>query len=252
MQVDMVPSLISKTDKKMANKIKIDNAEIKRRKRKEDKKSKKISCRILIVCEGEKTEPNYFRAFKAVNNQSFVTELQIEGGGINTIGVVDEAIRLRDHSAIPYDRVWAVFDKDSFSPKNFNGAIIKARENDIETAWSNEAFELWYLFHFHNRVTAMSRNDYKKAISDAVNSSLHYKKKGKYVYAKNAPDNFEIMNTYGNQAQAIKWVETNHKSWSDEKYSTHNPCTTVYRLVNQLLGRDTDLIKEVMAKINPE
>ena len=41
----------------------------------------------------------------------------------------------------------------------------KAENNNINVAWSNEAFELWYLYHFHNRTTQMSRNDYKKAIS---------------------------------------------------------------------------------------
>ena len=39
------------------------------------------------------------------------------------------------------DREVKVFDKDSFSPDQFNGAIIKARQNNINCAWSNEAFE---------------------------------------------------------------------------------------------------------------
>lgn len=61
----------------MANIIKIDNAVLKRHKQKERKTIKKISCRILIVCEGEKTEPNYFKAFKVINNESFVIEIGV-------------------------------------------------------------------------------------------------------------------------------------------------------------------------------
>ena len=45
----------------MARKIKIDNAILKRRQHSAPKrKVRVINCNILIVCEGEKTEPNYF------------------------------------------------------------------------------------------------------------------------------------------------------------------------------------------------
>lgn len=59
----------------MANKIKIDNALLKRQKRKiaKTQKGKKISCRILIVCEGTKTEPNYFRQFRIGENSHFLS-----------------------------------------------------------------------------------------------------------------------------------------------------------------------------------
>ena len=62
----------------MARKIKIDNAVLKRLERKQQKeiKCKKILCRILIVCEGEKTEPQYFKKFKAKNNNSFTYEVK--------------------------------------------------------------------------------------------------------------------------------------------------------------------------------
>ena len=48
----------------MARKIKIDNAVLKHRQyQKRTHKKVDITCSILIVCEGEKTEPNYFKAF---------------------------------------------------------------------------------------------------------------------------------------------------------------------------------------------
>lgn len=236
----------------MANRIKIDNASLKRFKQKPAKREKTKHCRILIVCEGEKTEPNYFEAFKVVNNDSYVVDLTLDGGGINTMEVVNKAISLRDSASTPYDSVWAVFDRDSFPPNKFNGAITKAKEKGINIAWSNEAFELWYLFHFHNRITAMPREDYKKAISDAVNNSPRWKKKTKYKYAKNDPKNYAIMNTYGNLNLAITWAENQHKTFDNECFANHNPCTTVYKLVNQLLNKDKNLINEVMDKINSE
>ena len=172
----------------MARVIKIDNALQKRHEYKKNKrKARTVICRILIVCEGEKTEPNYFRSFDRYRKGNVVYELTLDGGRMNTVGVVDKAISLRDKANIPYDRVWAVFDKDGFPAKNFNTAIAKANQNHIECAWSNEAFELWYLYHFQNVTTGVSRKHYEEKISAAVNDSPKYKSKKKYKYGSQYP-----------------------------------------------------------------
>jgi hypothetical protein len=146
----------------MARVAKIDNA-LKKRFEREEKK-RKVDTRtklvyFLIVCEGEKTEPNYFEVLEKELQRGTV-ELKIEGTGRNTIGLVNYAIKLRVESYRKYDRVWAVFDKDDFPDDNFNGAIIKAASNNINCAWTNEAFELWFLLHFQYVNTGMKRDDY--------------------------------------------------------------------------------------------
>lgn len=233
-----------------ANIIKIEPALERRYARKsKNRPQRKMEYRILIVCEGKKTEPYYFEAFKNYNRGTQVYDIEIKGMGDNTINVVDEAISLRNKKKgtnNEYDRVWAVFDKDSFSDERFNAAIDKAERNGVCCAWSNEAFELWYLFHFHNRTTAMSRTEYEKAISKAVNESDNYKTKNKkYTYKKNDPDNYKIMTTYGNQEQAIKWAKAGSENYNDKRYATHNPCTMVYKLVLQLIGKDKNLNKDL-------
>lgn len=233
----------------MARVIKIDNAELKRRGyKKRSHKEISVTCRILIVCEGSKTEPNYFEAFNKKRYGTVIFDLTLDGGGISTTKVVDKAIELRDKAIAnhsPYDRVWAVFDKDSFSDAKFNAAIQKAAGNDIGCAWSNEAFELWYLLHFTERKTYMERTAYEKAISDEINKSPLYKGKSKYSYAKNDQSNYDIMNKYGNQSEAIKRAKALKNSYEDSRYATHNPCTTVFELVEQLLGKDEILNKEL-------
>jgi hypothetical protein len=64
------------------------------------------------------------------------------------------------------DRLWVVFDRDSFSPNDFNNAVHRCQNVKpvIGCAWSNEAFELWYLLHFHYYNNGMSRKDYQDAI----------------------------------------------------------------------------------------
>ncbi len=231
-----------------ANRIKLEPALERRYARQEKRrKTRTIVCKILIVCEGTKTEPNYFEAFKRLNHGTTVYDIEVKGLGANTTSVVDKAIDLKNKGN--YDRVWAVFDEDSFSDDKFNGAIIKAEQNDICCAWSNEAFELWYLYHFVNRTTGMNRDEYKKAISDAVNKSPNFKAKKNYVYAKNDVRNFEIMTTFGSMDNAIKFAEAQSKKYTNKRYATHNPCTMVFRLVRQLIGKDAALNEEIKHKI---
>jgi len=70
----------------MARKIKIDNTIIKRRSRDEKKrpigfKAKRLF--YLIVCEGEKTEPNYFSSLKKSISKGVLelTQINIDGTG---------------------------------------------------------------------------------------------------------------------------------------------------------------------------
>lgn len=230
-----------------AKKIKINNASLKFRKQSQEREQKVIRCSVLIVCEGTKTEHNYFVAF-AKQQGVIVYDIEIKGLGRGTKDVIDKAIDLKNKNN--YDRVWAVFDKDEFPAKDFNDAIAKGQNNGIEVAWSNEAFELWYLYHFQNVTTGVSRMDYAKKISAAVNASPNYKSKNKYKYVKNDPNSYEIMTTYGSMKSALKYAEAKHLSYSGTGYADQNPCTTVYQLVRQLLGKDKELNDELIRKVD--
>ena len=203
---------------------------------------------FLIVCEGAKTEPNYFKSFPKQIGK-VVYDIQFDGGGINTMGVVNKAIEIRDNTKQKYDRVWAVFDRDSFKPNVFNSAILKAKAQGIECAWSNEAFELWYLLHFQNRVTAMDRAQYQKAIEDAVNIKMGKGNK-KYKYEKNVTNTYDILRKYGNQELAIRYAKSLDNNSIGEQFANYNPNTQVYKLVEELIGKSTILNEEI--KINME
>lgn len=90
----------------MARVIKIDNSLQKRfaYKSLKKKKSKDLVTYFLIVCEGEKTEPNYFKGFPKQIGK-VVYDIEFDGGGISTLKVVEKAIELRNKSKQKYDRV---------------------------------------------------------------------------------------------------------------------------------------------------
>lgn len=106
--------------------------------------------RFLIVCEGEKTEPSYFRRFRTPT-----VVIDVQGFGCDPIQLVRRGLELRQED--DYDQVWCVFDRDTWPAGNFNNAISLAKQKKVSVAYSNEAFELWYLLHFHYFDTALSR-----------------------------------------------------------------------------------------------
>ncbi len=235
----------------MANIIKIDNAVLKRtarveRKRKE--KTREIRVYFLIVCEGEQTEPNYFKSFKS-NVKSYVLTIDAVGEASNTKDLVKRTIKFRNKSSQQYDSVWAVFDRDSFSPNNFNGAIELAENNNIKTGWSNEAFELWYLLHFQYRNTSMLRADYKRVIEDEINAKIaaqsKSKKPKKFEYKKNSAEMYSILEKYGNQKQAITYAKKLILNHSCNNFAIHNPCTRVHLLVEELNGDSLELNEQI-------
>lgn len=204
------------------------------------RKQRTICQKFLILCEGKKTEANYFDALTK-NIKSVSCDPRGKGKDPNSL--VNEAIKLKANNDV--DKIWVVFDKDEVPDNAFNNAIKKAEKNGIECAWSNAAFELWFLYHFENVTAYLPRDAYQEKLSDAVNKSGKYNKKSKYQYDKTDTENFSIMTSYGSQENAIKWAENQSKKFSDNDYANRNPCTMVFKLVKQLIGQDNEFNKEI-------
>jgi hypothetical protein len=221
----------------MARVSKVDNS-IKKRFAREEKKrlvgTREKRVYFLIICEGEKTEPNYFEALKKdlPIGTLVVADMTIKGTGRNTESLVDFTLKFRQNSNRKFDRVWAVFDRDSFTEDQFNNAIIKAEANEISCAWSNEAFELWFLLHFQFVNNSMSRKDYQSFFEREIK-----RVSGKvYTYKKNDINTYSILKELGNQAQAIIWAKQLRDLYDDSKHADHNPCTLVYKLIEELFN----------------
>jgi hypothetical protein len=195
--------------------------------------TRKESKYYLIVCEGKKTEPNYFNGFKKRLPPHLLKTIEATGKGNNTYKVVEQAIQLRaerarKRSTPNFDEVWAVFDRDNFSADNINSAIKLAETENIHCAFSNEAFELWYVLHFQFLNTGIHRDDYIKILHGIFKdkAGIEYKKKSKEIY--------ELLKQHGNQAQAIKWAKELEKEHEGKSAVDSKPSTTVYKLVESL------------------
>lgn len=176
--------------------------------------------RILIICEGEKTEPIYFRKFKVTS-----AHVEVVGTGSDTLELVQEALRLKEkakRNGSAYDQVWCVFDRDSFPAHKVDNAWQKARNNNIRTAFSNEAFELWYILHFDWIETAISRTEYQRLLTKRLG----------YEYHKNDPGLYKEL--LAKQEIAIHNAQVLLSKYSKRHPSSDNPSTEVHELVQEL------------------
>lgn len=174
--------------------------------------------RFLIVCEGEKTEPYYFKKFPIPPDSIIV----VKGTGANTDRLVKETIL--EKSRQKYDQVWVVFDSDSFTPEHFNNAIYLAKTNGIHIAYSNEAFELWYVLHFFYLDTAVTREYYCQQLSRKNWLGHKYDKKSETLYDELWP----------HQQKAIHNAKKLLEQYDPPNPISDKPSTTVHLLVEQL------------------
>ncbi len=111
---------------------------------------------ILIVTEGEATEPEYLNGFVRATKNPRVRIKVVGDAGTLPRTIVESAKELRNEAKkrasrekddnLRYDKVWCVFDRDNHP--NFSNAKQMARDNGFELAVSNPCFELWLCLHF--------------------------------------------------------------------------------------------------------
>ncbi len=200
---------------------------------------------ILIICEGEKTEPNYLKSFPVSGVQ-----VEVIGKGKNTLSLVKDAIYEWKKNAKEgkfYEKLWCVFDRDDFPQQDYNQAfetIIDeernlnkkfkkkaGREISIRIAYSNEAFELWYLLHFDYHTTGYNRIQYKSMLSKRL--LRKYKKNDPGIYY-DLEKLFHSSDGHKGQKFAIKNARKIRDLMNNDFPHNHNPSTSVDLLVEEL------------------
>lgn len=193
---------------------------------------------ILIVCEGENTEPSYFNQFRL----STATVRPV-GEGYNTISLVNRAIQLDNESQ--YDQVWCVFDADPKPDnpehaKNFNDAVKLAEKKHFGIAYSNQAFEYWLILHFDDHQGGgMHRRDYNDKINDLLKPfDVTYDGNGN---KKVNEDFFELLDGIDSKTKkkridlAITRAKRNFNQFDHTNPAKEESSTTVFKLAEELI-----------------
>ena len=168
--------------------------------------------RFLIVTEGTKTEPFYFEGFRKRINAGYHGEyvtLRVCGVGDNTVSLFERARTIALADPDGFTQVWVVYDKDSFPSRDFNAveercASASGTGTVYRAAWTNEAFELWYILHFAYVDSALDRGSYEPILTRYLCAE------GFGRYKKNRTDMFDILE--GRMLAAISNAERLKKS----------------------------------------
>lgn len=201
------------------------------------------SSNSFIISEGVKTEPNYFKeAVDEINksiDDKYKLKVKIVGMGKNTVSLVKSVddilndINFYKTSVIPYDKIFVVFDKDSFDSKLFNEAILMCERKGYIPLWSNQAIEFWFLLHFNLIETRMNRDMY------IIKLNEYFKKSGllNYKYIKNDKSIYSKLCNYGSLENAIKYAKNIYLKHLNEKPSDAESCTLVYKFFEEVNKR---------------
>lgn len=178
---------------------------------------------FLIICEGVNTEPDYFNAFRLTS-----ANVKAVGQGMGTLALVQKSILIKEHERQKgriYNQNWLVFDKDDFPDADFNMAIQLARRNGFEVAYSNQAFEYWFLLHFNLYQGTLHRSRYEKMLSDLLG----------FPYTKKFGIGTRIFNMLlPKQQKAINHAKAVMKQFAGNNPAQEESSTMVYRLVEEL------------------
>ncbi|NQY64193.1 MAG: RloB domain-containing protein [Alteromonadaceae bacterium] len=187
--------------------------------------------RVLIVCEGEKTEPNYFSElinFYKLNSAN----VAIDGTcGSTPKSVFERAVHLaqkEEQKGDAFDRVYCVFDKDNH--ESYNETVIKIltgkSHKTFYAAVSIPCFEYWLLLHFqyttkpyHTKENSSVGNQVLKELKTLLPT---YTKGNNDIFASLYP---QLEFAKVNARRALKYAKNNH---------TDNPSTYIHELVDYL------------------
>ena len=179
--------------------------------------------RVLIVCEGGKTEPLYFHEL-ANRYRLNTANIEVVGIGSDPHRVVREAKarrRRESKQGEKYDEVYCVFDRDEHPA--FDTASSDAEDNGLNLARSWPCFEFWLYLHF-----CYSRKPYTREGGRSPGENcVRDLKKHLPGYAKADPGLF------GRLFDRLKVAKANAKKAAADakKVGERNPSTEIHELV---------------------
>lgn len=187
--------------------------------------------RFLIVCEDEKSAPQYFQALKKHLNLSAASIVVVGGGGHSQpIQVVERALALKRSAAkassgtAPFDHVWCVIDGDYGS--KIHNARRKAVAHDIKLAISTMCFEYWIMLHFEET---------EPATADCDGLVRILKHRHLANYQKGSCDFRDIVQDVEKACARAEKLRKPGIKRGDEP-EDQNPCSEVYKLVREIMA----------------
>jgi len=184
--------------------------------------------KILIVCEGEKTETNYFHGvvnYYSLNSANVEVCSDCGSDPMSIFRYAKHRFREERDLGDPFDKVYCVFDRDSHT--NYSAAVSSIAtatpQKTFSAITSVPCFEYWLLLHFNYSTQPFVSTPGKSAgvrVLDKLKEFMpHYDKASKSVFPELIG---QLEFAKQNASRALK--EAN-------KRDDENPSTRVHLLV---------------------
>lgn len=198
--------------------------------------TRKSKPKVLIVCEGKKTERDYFALIKKKYRLTSVVVVKSSMLGSAPISVVQSAVSLSQEQielygkSAQYEQVYCVYDTDEHTSLREAKRLIN--ENNFIAIISNICFEYWLILHYkYSRASFLSRSG-KSASQVCIEKLEEYIKN----YKKSAIEKY-----FDDLFLRLETAIFNSKKSLNDAVSTNelNPSTNVHELILflQSLGR---------------
>jgi hypothetical protein len=191
---------------------------------------------VILACEGEKTEVNYFRSvFEELKQKKQLASgscVIAKHSHTNPTGVLSDLLNHKTEFGGTYkdfQHRWIVIDRDpertnggGHTVEDFQSAINQSSKHKVNVAWSNPCFELWILLHYDLRESSIDRDDFSSKLRDRLGRE----------YSKN---DTEIFNTIRSRLDvALRNSRTLYDRSKGKQPHENNPCTTIFQLIESV------------------
>lgn len=184
--------------------------------------------KILIVCEGQKTEPNYFNELKdfyQLNTANVVVDGNWGSDPWSVYQHAQKCARKAKKDNDPYDKIYCVFDKDKHTTyqKTLNAITSKKSFTAINSV---PCFEYWLLLHFTYTAKPFNAIGNKSSGDGTIDKLKEYLPE----YQKGNLGIFRKL------VLKLESAKTNAQRAIDESIAnqTDNPSTIIHKLVSCL------------------
>lgn len=185
--------------------------------------TRKPRTKIIIVCEGKETEINYFNGFKTRN--SGVDIIPLHGKCTDPKNIVlfaEEGMKFKwSVDLIEGDSIWCVFDVDENKSHTIKDTYNYAKARNIKIALSNPSFELWFLLHYKDIFSPITRQEVIRELKTFIPDYDKTKKVNDLLFIK-----------LNNAIARSKKLNLKHIKDQNELFSTEsNPSSQVFELI---------------------
>lgn len=197
------------------------------------RRSKRESCdRVLIVCEGSKTELNYLRDLRdSLKLSSANIEIYGNSGSSpkSVVWYAKRRLSEEKEKGDTYDKVYCVFDKDTHS--SYTQAINECKKTSRAqiccAITSVPCFEYWLLLHHEYSTKPFTSAGNRSACDNLIRDLRKHLRN----YSKGTKGWFNELNNRTDQAIS----HSEQALQAAYKHGTDNPTTRMHELVKFLL-----------------